>query len=324
MTRPILAWATGALVCVHAFQSHAADLKDFPAGTQWVLNLDLKAAQASPLLNEVVARIAPAKRQEAQNKLAAIKALFGVDLLKDIGQLVIAGNGNADKGGVAYVYGTFDTQRLSTILAGGKNFTSFQHNRFTVLGWDDRQRKYLSFAAPSLALLSNSQAALTDALDVIAGSKAGLAPGSAMAAALERSGQDLLTVRAVNVSSIVGAQPKAQALKQARSLDLRVRASDPETLSASLSVTAASGETARQIQQALLGIQAITLLRSAESPESATLASLARVTCQGETVGVTMSLPKTVLETALRQREARMAAKAAAATNAPAAAQTPN
>ena len=324
MTRPMILWAAGALFCAHAFQAHAADLKDFPAGTQWVLSLDLKAAQASPLLQEVVGLIDPDKRQEAQNKLASIKALFGIDLLKDIEQLVIAGNGNAQKGGVAYVYGAFDTQRLSTILAGGKNFTSAQHGRFTILGWKDSQQKYLSFATPGLALLSNSQPALTDALDVLAGAKAGLAPGSDFASALERSGQELLTVHAADVSSIVGAQPKAQALKQARSLDLRVRASGVESLSASLSVTAASDETAQQIQQTLLGIQAITLLRSAEAPESATLASLVRVNCQGSTVGVTLSLPKAVLETAMRQREARRAAKAAAATNAPAPAAATN
>jgi len=323
MTRPMITWVAGALFCAHAsLQAHAADFKDFPAGTQWVLNLDLKSAQASPMLREVFGQIAPEKRQEAQNKLAAIKAMFGIDLLKDIEQLVIAGNGTAEKGGVAYVYGTFDVQRLSTILAGSKNFSSSQHGSHTVLGWNDDKQKYLSFATPRLALLSNSQTALTDALDVLAGTRAGLTPGSALASALERSGQELLTVHAIDVSSIVGIQPRAQALKQAQSLDLRVRSTGTDSLNAALSVTAASDETAQQIQQALLGIQAITLLRSAEAPESATLASLVRVICQGKTVDVTMSLPKTVLETAIRQREARKAAKEAAATNTPAPAET--
>ena len=315
-----IALAAGALFCVQALPFQAADLKDLPSQTKWMLSLDMKAAQASPMLSFVIDKIAPAKRQEAQTKLAAIKALFGIDLINDIDQLVIAGNGNAEKGGVAYVYGTFDVQRLSTILAGSKDFTTTQWGSFTVLGWNDDKQKYLSFARPGLAMLSNSQTALTDALDVFSGKKAGLAPDSAFKSAVSRSGQEVLTVQAVDVPSIIGEQPKAQALKQAQALSLRVCASQPDALTAELSVTAASDETALQIQQALMGIQALALLRSAEAPEQATLASLAKIGNQGRTVGVTLTLPKSVVEGVVRQREARLAAKAEAAAAAPTAA----
>jgi hypothetical protein len=285
-----------------------------------MLNLDMKAAQASPMLNFVIEKAAPVKRQQAQVKLAAIKAMFGIDLLKDIDQLIIAGNGNAEKGGVAYVYGTFDAQRLGVILAANEGFTSVRHGAFTVMGWNDNGQKYLSFAKPDLALLSNSQTVLTDALDVLTGQKSGLPPDSVFASALSRQNQDMLTLQAVDMPALVGEQPKAQALKQAQTLRLRVRASQPEELSAELSVTAASDETAVQIRQALMGIQALALLRAAEAPESATLASLAKITGEGRTVNVTMALPKSAVETAIRQREARQAAKAAARAEAAAAA----
>ena len=306
--------AAGALLCLRTLPTQAADLKDLPSETKWVLNLDIKAVQASPLLNYVVDKVAPAKRQEAQAKIAAIKALFGIDLVKDIDQLIIAGNGNAEKGGVAYVYGTFDPQRLTTILAGSKNFTSTQCGSFTVLGWNDGKQKYLSFAKPGLAMLSSSQTTLTDALDVLSGKKTGLASDSVFKSALSCSGQELLTLQAVDVPSIVGEQPKAQALRQAQALCLHVCAAQPETLSAELSVTAASDETALQVQQALMGIQALALLRSAEAPEPATLAALAKISSKGRTVGVTITLPKSVVESIVRQREERRAAKAAAQT----------
>jgi len=109
--------AAGVLLCAQALTVQAAELKYLPADTKWVLNLDMKAAQASPILNDLANTIAPAKRQKAQAKLAAVKALFGVDLLKDIDSLVIAGNGNAQNGGVAYVYAKLDAERLATILA---------------------------------------------------------------------------------------------------------------------------------------------------------------------------------------------------------------
>ncbi len=300
---------TGALVCL---QARAANLKDLPSGTKWVLNLDMKAAQASPMLQAMAGQIDTDKRQEAQVKLAAIKAMFGIDLLKDIDQLIIAGNGSAEKGGVAYVYGTFDVQRLSTILAGSKNYTAVQHDGFTVLGWTDDSQKFISFAKPGLAMLSSSQTTLTDALDVLAGKKTGLAPDSEFKAALTRTGQELLTLQAVDLPAIVGTQPKAEALKQAQALRLSVRAADAESLSAELAVTAVSDETALQIQQALMGIQALSLLRSAEAPEPAALASLAKINSQGRTISVTVTLPKNVFENVMRQREAKRAAQAAA------------
>ncbi len=306
------ALAAGALALAQTLALQAADLNDLPAGTKWVLNLDLKAAQGAPMLNYAAEKIAPAKRREAQTKFAAIKALFGIDLLNDIDQVIIAGNGSADKGGVAYVYGAFDAQRLSTILAANQNFTSAEHSGFTVLGWKDDSQKYLSFARPGLAMISSSQLALAEALDVLADKKAGLPADSAFKPALSRTG-GVLTVMAVDVPSIVGEQPKAQALRQAQSLCLRITASQPETLSASLSVTATSNETAVQIRQALMGIQALALLRASESPEQATLASLAKVTGEGTTVGVTLDLPKRVIEDVIRQRAARAAAQAAPA-----------
>jgi hypothetical protein len=304
--------AAGLLICTQAPLSRAADLNDLPSGTKWVLNLDLKAAQASPMINFAIDKIAPAKRREVQTKFAAIKALFGIDLLKDISQVVIAGNGNAEKGGVAYVYGVFDVDRLSTILAANQNFTTAQHSGFTVLGWKDDSQKYLSFARPGLAMLSGSQTALTEALDVLAEKKAGLAADSSFKPALSGKGS-VLTVMAIDVPSIVGEQPKAQALRQAQALCLRVNASQSETLSAALSVTATSEETAVQIRQALMGIQALAQLRANEAPEQATLASLAKISGEGKQIGVTLDLPKSVIETAIREREAREAAKAAPA-----------
>lgn len=302
----------GAIFCAQVLSLQAATLKEFPAETKWVLNLDMKAAQASPIINFVVDKIAPAKRQDAQAKLAAIKAMFGIDLIKDIDQLIMAGSGNAEKGGVAYVYGKFDVQRLSTILAGSKNFTTDPYDNFTVMGWTDGKQKFIAFAKPNLAMLSNSKTVLTDALDVLAGKKPGLANDSVFKSTILGTGHDLLTIQAVDVSSIAGEQPKAMALKQAQALSLHVSASKPDALDASLSVTAASDETAQQIQQALMGIQALALLRASEAPEPATLASMAKISCQGTTVDVTMTLPQSMIENAIHQREERKAAKAAA------------
>lgn len=316
----------GAALCLPAWQTRAADLKDFPSQTRWVLSVDLKAAQASPLVSFIVDKMDADKRLEAQNKLAAIKAMFGVDLVKDIDHLIIAGNGNAEKGGVAYVYGNFDTQRLTTILAVSKDFASTDNNGFKMLSWvDDKdgKPKCLSFAKPGMAMLSNSQGALVDALDVLAGKKQGLAPDSPISDAFTRTPQTLFSVHAFDVAAIVGQAPQAEMLKQAQALSLSVQSVNADTLEAALSVTTATDETALQIHQAVMGIQALLLLQADAKPEQATLASLAQITSKGRVVGITLKLPKAVIEKTMNDRSARQAAVPAAAP-APAPAAPPN
>lgn len=311
----------GAALCLQASQTRAADLKDFPSQTHWILSVDLKAAQSSPIMNYIVGQMEPAKRLEADSKLAAFKTIFGVDLLKDIDQFVIAGNGDADKGGVAYVYGTFDAQRLTSIIAGSKNFTSTDCNGFKLLTWldeKDNKTKSLSFAKPGLAMLSSSPSALSDALDVLAGKKTGLAPDSPLSVAIARTPQTLFSLHAFDLAAIVGQAPKAEMLKRAQALSLRVQSVNADTLEAALSITAATDETALQLHQAVMGIQALMQLQASTNPEVATLASLAQITSKGRALGVTLKLPKAVIEKAVRERQAR-----ATAALAPAPAMTP-
>ncbi len=303
----------GAALCLQSVQTRASELKEFPSQTHWVLRVDFKAAQASPLVNYIASQMDANKRVEAQNKLAAFKAIFGFDPLKDIDQLVIAGNGNAEKGGVAYIYGTFDAQRLTTILAGSKNFASADHDGVAMLSWvdeKDNKAKCLAFAKPGLALLSSSPAALAEALDVLAGKQAGLAPDSPLSDAFARAPQNMLSLHAFDIAAIVGQTPKAEMLKQAQALSLRVQAVNADTLEATLSVTAATDETALKIHQAVMGIQALMMLQADAKPEAATLASLAQINSNGRTVSVTLKLPKAVIENAVAERQAHQTAAA--------------
>ncbi len=320
MTKRFLS-AAGALFCAQALLAGLASPQDLPARTKWILSVDLQSAQASPLVSELTAKIAPAKRRDAQAKIQAFKALFGFDLLKDIREVVIAGSGSADKGGVAFIYANLDAERLTTILAGNATFTTTDYSGLKLLSWvddSDKKQKFGSFVRPGLAVLSDRKEAVLEALDVLSGKAAGLSADSPLKAAFSNGGA-FLTVMAADVPSLVGEQPKAQALRQAQALCLHVSATQPDMLSASLAITASSDETALQIRQALLGIQALALLRSSEEPEQAAIAQLAKIGGAGASASMTLDLPKSMIENAISQHEAREAAKRAAAA-APAAA----
>lgn len=300
--------ACACLVFGLSLSAHAADAKDLSGKTSWVMTADLKAANASPLMKFISEQIAPDKRKQAEAKLASVQAMFGVDLLNDIEYIVLAGAGRAEQGGVAYAYGKFDQQRLTTILAGADQYSSVQHEGVAVQGWydkDDGKQKFISFARPGLVLLADRQDVVKEALDVLGGRKAGLPPDSPLAKAFQRTPENIISIYASGVSSIVGEEPKAAILKQAEGMALRIRASGEEALNADLSVTTDTVETAQQIQQALLGVQALTLLNAAESPETAALAGQAKITMDGKAVGVTLNLPKSLIEKILSSYQTR-------------------
>jgi hypothetical protein len=293
----------GLSLFVGASSLSAADPGDYPAQTRWILSLDLQAAQESPLVAFLTEKIDAGKRKDAEAKLAAFNAMFGVNLLKDIDRITVAGNGDAEKGGVAYVYGRLEEQRFTPILAMAKQYASADRDGVAVQSWfdeSDKKKKFIAFARPGLVLFSNAEQPLTDALDVLAKRQAGLSPDSPLGGAFKADDAGLLTLHAHGIAAIVGSQPKAESLKQAEALSLRVTTPDAETLNASLSVTAVSDETARQIQQALVGVQAIARLRAADDPRSAALASQASITGSGRTVEVALTLNADQLAALLR------------------------
>jgi hypothetical protein len=285
--------ATAALLlCACVSRLAAAEPGDYPAQTRWIVSLDLQAAQTSPLVTALLGKIDAGKRKEAELKLAAFNAMFGVNLLQTIDRIVIAGNGAAEKGGVAYVYGRLDAPRFTAVLAGAKQYASADRNGVAVQSWfddSDNKKKFIAFARPGLTLFSDMEQPLTDALDVLTKKQTGLSPASPLGEALKAS-DGLLTLHAHGIADIVGSQPKAEALKQAEALTLRITTPDAATLNATLSVTATSDETARQIQQALAGIQAIAMLRAAADPHTSAIAAQASVSGKGRAVEVALTL----------------------------------
>jgi hypothetical protein len=303
MYKLIVRATAGLLLCASAPRLTAAEPGDYPAQTHWILSLDLKAAQESPLVASLLGKIDAGKRKDAEAKLAAFNAMFGVNILKDIDKITLAGNGDAEKGGVAYVYGRLEEQRFTPVLAMAKQYASADRNGVALQSWfdeGDNKKKFIAFAKPGLVLFSNAQQPLSDALDVLTQKQAGLPPGSPLSGAFKTDAAGLLTLHAHGIAAIVGSQPKAEALKQAEALSLRITTPDAGTLRAALSVTAANDQTARQIQQALAGIQAIAQLRAADDPQSAALAARTSITGNGRTVEVALTLSVDQLVTLLR------------------------
>ncbi len=295
---------------VFTLQVTATQLDTFVEQTKWVLALDLKAVYASPLLKFVAQQFDTGKQLQSEHQIETFDAMFGFNLKRDLNQVVISGTGNAEQGFVAYVYGRFDIQRIKMFLSRINGQISSNYHGVVIYDWHDEKeddRRCLAFPREGLALFSNQIGPLTNALDVLKKQQTGLSPDTALSKAVQATQGDILSLQAVDISSIVGSAIKTPVLQQAQALLLRIREPDAQTMQASLLVSTQDEQTAIQIQQALTGFQALAFLRASQEPEAAILASQLVITRKTKDVQVNVKLPKAHLQELLQKRSARLA-----------------
>ena len=199
--------ALGVTFCAAVLNLCAAESGDLPAETRWVLSLDLHAIQKSALASSLLKQFEAGRREKAERQIAGFNAMFGIDLLKDIRRVTLAGSGSTDKGGVAYIEADLDEQRFTTVLAMAKQYTSSDHGGVAVQSWfddNDKKTKFVTFAKPGLVLLSDTKEPMLSALDAIAKRKPGLAPDSLLGGVLNAK-NTILTLGAHELTTLIGA-----------------------------------------------------------------------------------------------------------------------
>lgn len=286
-----------AILIFAATALHAAQpAVELPAATKWVLTLDLQSARQSPLMQTLAGSIPQAQRDEAAAKLASFKVLSGIDLTNDIQRLTLAGGCGTGTNTAAYIHGTFDIPRLTTILGGADHFTRESYAGVELLSWKDKDSaKYISFARPGLAVMAQTPEPIKAALDTLAGKAPALSAGSALAKTLVADGKSFLSLNATDVADLTAGNPQAAVLQQAQKLAFTLGAATPDALTAALTVETSSAETAQQLRQMLLGLQAVMQLQAAQDPDKAALANAIAISGADATVALSTALPKDLL-----------------------------
>ena len=296
------------------------DARHFPADAKWAMHLDLKALNASPLGRSVRASLGA----EAQRGLAALKAMSGIDLTNDVDSVVLCGKGDARAGGVLYAYGRFDIAKLTAIAGGGKAFQNKALGERSVLSWLDRgKRANLCFIDPTLAVMSQDEALIGEAVARIDGQKPGLGAGQGFANILAHNKNRFFAFQATDLAALAGTNPQFQLFKQAEALLLELgQTGGANGLDCTLALKAPNAETAQQMNQAAMGLQAIVMLQAAQNPDAAALAQGVTVALKDTYVTVNLQLPEETLEKLVQaqiaQREAAQAARQAKQEAAPA------
>jgi len=296
------------------------DARHFPPDAKWMLHLDLKALNASSM-----GRFArESLGAEGQRKLAALKAMSGIDLTNDVDSVVMCGRGDTRAGGLLYAYGRFDIAKLTAIAGGGKAFQNKALGKRSVLSWLDRgKRANLCFIDPTLAVMSQDEALIQEAVARIDGQKPGPGTGQRFAHILAHTPNRFFALQATDLPALAGTNPQFQLFKQAEAVLLEIgQTSGANGLDCALALKAPNAETAQQLNQAAMGLQALVMLQAAQNPDAAALAQGITFAVKDTYVTVNLSLPGDTLQTLIRgqlaQREAAQSARQSKQEAAPA------
>ncbi len=287
--------------------------RHFPQDAQWVLHMDLKALNESPMGHTLKRSL----DDQMRRGVAALKAASGIDLTNDVDSVVVCGKGgNAEAGGVMYAYGRFNIPKLTAIAGGAKEFQNKPFGKRNLLSWSDKgKRTNLCFINPTLVVMSQQERLLQEAVSVIDGKAKGMEAGQSFAKMLAHRKGRFLAAQANNLSALTGTNPQFQLLKQAEALLLEIgQMNGANGFDCALVLKAANKEMAQQMNQAAMGLQALFMLQATQNPDLAEAAQNLKVSMQDNYVTVNLQLPEEMLKKALQARLGQSQNRAAAGT----------
>lgn len=238
-----------------------------PADAKWVFHADFEAFIAGQLGQLVKAE---ALRQH-QPQVDAMKALLGCDLTADIHSLTVFGPDADETNAAALIAGKFDRQKLLALLALNPAYAESAHNGQTVYHWLDEKRdkeQVGAFAADNLIVISQTENAVTAALDVLAAKGACLANSQTapLWAMTEGTQGAFVVIAADTLSELTLNNGHAAVLQNSRSM--AIVADEVEgSLRLAVHLEANTVEAAIQVEQVARGMLAFAMLQQEKHPE---------------------------------------------------------
>ena len=298
MTRRI--GLVGLMVCAAAVAQAQVKAKHVPADAKWALQLNLKGLSEAPMGQFVRQSL----DENALRKLGKLQAMSGVNLTNDVDSLVAYGKGDLKEGGVLYAYGRFDVAKITSVAGGAKEFQNKVCGERSLLSWGDAgKRTNLCFIDPTMAILSQNEQQVQEAVAQVDGQAPGVGNDGPFASVLLPNKGRFFAIQANNVAALVGANSQLQVLKQAEAVRLEVgQMSEANGLACTLVVKAANKEQAQQMGQVAQGLQALLMLQASQNTEAAALAQGATVAQQDDFVTVNLKLTEALLKKLIQMR----------------------
>jgi hypothetical protein len=225
-----------------------------PQDAQWILHLDVKKFVSTQLFDLL--------KNDHGSKLdqfnTRISEKLKIDLLKDIEGVTIFGQGKDRSNAVVCLAGNLDKNYLLTLLAQDKNHEETSYGKYTIHRW--RSSHCGVFANNHLVLLGSDEGAIKNALDVIDGKKKNMTASPLMSYWRESPTGAFLRVAAHHISSLARDHDTSAILKKA-GMAFFMALEKNETLKLKLKLTTDTPETAKNIEQIVMGFMALARMK---------------------------------------------------------------
>lgn len=304
-----LGWVAGGIVLASvAAQALPLQTERVGAGARWVAHVDvdkLKTTQCGRYLLDQLGK------DEPNRKLLAFQAMFNFDPRKDVSSVTLYGTDNRPENTVTLVKGTFDTQRLETLVRAGDDYEETKHGLHIVHSWIDHKhgdhRLFASIWGDGTVVLGG-EASIGPALDVLDGRAPkvvattfpGMTPGR----------QTAIFIASADLSGATNVNPKAVILAQASSGYLALTEIGDQ-FQADIGLSAKTVEAATQLESVARGLAAMAVLGQEQSPEVAKLAGATTIVRDGLQVAVALRYPAADLVAGFQQMAQRAAQEGA-------------
>lgn len=291
MTKYLIA----AVMLMVAFTSRAVDLKMVPQGTKWIVEVDLQAiaeSETGKYLKQNAATGMPGEKQ-----VRSFAEQTGIDFAKDVTSFVFCGAGTGQKAGFMIMRGAWNVDTVAAALPKARNFTTKEHGKHVIMGWEDDGARFACLVTTQLAFLAADEAQLVLALDTYDGKKPNAAHDAAFANFNPVATKSFLIVRAKDVNAMAANNPRAATLQQTESIAcLIAEAPASAGVAVELALTTLSAESATQIATMLQGMQAMAQMQGGNNADLLDLTKAFKIVNAGKKVSLNAVLKKELVK----------------------------
>jgi hypothetical protein len=214
-----------------------------PADAQWYLHGDLTGLRKTTIGGILLKEL----RKSEAAKLADIQSLFGFDILTDLSDVTLFGNGKEDQAAIMLT-GKLGRANLEKIITQADSYQTSVHRSTTIHHWhDDGKTQHAAFHDDETVIISEQRGLVTLAVDVLAKNKPSLK--------LEKPlpSTNPVVVAFANLTKIeMPLEEGSRIIRKAETLFVTLGEKD-ERLTTNLIVEASSEKVARQMMHVLQG-----------------------------------------------------------------------
>lgn len=251
--------------------------KNIPAKAQWYLHGDLEGLRVTDSGTIVM----NALRKDQGKKVEEAKSLLGFDLLSDLTDITLFGDGKKDRAAII-LRGKIDRSHLEKIIVNGESYANSTHGETVIHQWEDNGKiRFAALHGDRTIIFSEQKLLVEIALNVLSGTEAGLDQSPVVA----KGNPAILGVAHVHKIDL----PKdegSKIIRMAKTIEMAITEKN-ERLHARLVVEARAEETAIHFKDALGGLIA---LGSLADEKIAGLGIEHEGTTQGKTMEMSMSI----------------------------------